>query len=95
MHTIHVELDDELVQKLSPHRNKLAELLELGLQAWQERERQKQLTLRGDLILALELSGRVQTPKRYNGPDPYVRHSPVSVRGKDVSDIVIEQRGNL
>ena len=90
MGIIHIELEDELIKKLSPHRNKLAQLLELGLQVLEERERQKNL----DLYRALERSGKVRAPE----PDqkaPYVRHSPVSVRGQDVSKIVIEQRGVL
>ena len=41
MHTIQLELEGELAEKLDPYRDKLSELLELGLGALQERERQE------------------------------------------------------
>ena len=87
MGIIPIELEDELIKKLSPHRNRLGELLELGLQVLEERERQKNLAL----YRALERSGKVQAPEPEQEA-PYVRHSLVSVRGQDVSEIVIEQR---
>lgn len=93
MRIIHLELEDELVKKLSPHQNKLPELLELGLQVWQERERQKQSMLRSDLVRTLEQSGKIQAPRPYTQEDLYLCHSPVEIDGKGVSEIVIEQRG--
>ena len=46
MCTVQIEAPDELVQKLAPYRDKLAELLELGLEQYINRERQARLSPR-------------------------------------------------
>ncbi len=95
MHTIQVELEEELIAKLAMYQIELAELLELGLQVWQEQEFQKRLAQRNNLVRALERSGKIRAPQPYTEKDSYARHAPISVRGQDVSEIVIEQRGVL
>jgi len=70
-------------------------LLELGLQEWLERERQERMVLRENLLQVLAASGKVVLPKPYTGKKPYVRHTPVPITGKPVSELVIEQRTNL
>lgn len=95
MVTIQLEIPDELAKKLTPYRNQLLELLELGLQERLERERQEQRGQREGLLQVLAASGKVKMPKPYTGTRRYVRHTPVPITGKPVSEIIIEQRGPL
>jgi hypothetical protein len=95
MHTIQLEISDQLAEKLAPYHDQLPRFLELGLQTWLERERQERLSLRERLLQALTTSGKVTLPQTYTGEKPYVRHTPVPITGKPVSEIVIEQRGPL
>ena len=95
MYTIQLELEDELAEKLAPYRDKLLALLELGLQEWLERERQESLALGERLLLVLAASGKVEMPRPYTAEKPYVRHTPVPITGKPVSELIVEQRGLL
>jgi hypothetical protein len=95
MHTIQLELRDELAEKLAPYHDKLLELLELGLQEWLERERQKHLSPKERLLQILAASDKIKMPRPYTGEEPYVRHTPVPITGKPVSELLIEQRGPL
>jgi putative transposon-encoded protein len=95
MSIIQLEISDELAEKLAPYRNRLAELLELGLQKWSEREQQELLVSQKQLLQALAATGKVEIPKPYTGQKSYVRHTPVPITGKPVSELIIEQRGSL
>jgi hypothetical protein len=95
MSTIQLEVSSELAEKLRPYRDKLVELLELGLQQWQEREQQDQKVQQEQLLQVLAASGKVTLPQPYTGEKPYVRGTPVPITGKPVSKIVSEQRGPL
>jgi hypothetical protein len=95
MVTIQLEIPDELAKKLTPYHNQLLELLELGLQERQVREQQAQQGQQERLLQVLAASGRVEMPKPYTGKKRYVRHTPVPITGKPVSEIIIEQRGPL
>lgn len=94
MNIIQLEISDKLAEKLKPYQDRLVELLELGLQTWQEQESPPQ-SERQRLLQVLAASGRVSLPKPYAGEEPYVRRTPVPTTGKPVSEIVIEQRGPL
>ncbi len=50
MHTIQLDIPDELAERLAPYSDNLSVLLELGLQAWMAHERQEQLALRGHAV---------------------------------------------
>lgn len=96
MTIIQLEIPDKLAEKLKPYQDRLAELLELGLQTWQERE--QETTPQSDkerLWQVLAASGRVSLPKPYTGEEPYISRTPVPASGKPASEIVIEQRGPL
>ncbi len=93
MRTIQLEIPDELAEKVAPYRDHLPELLEMGLQAWLERERQGRLAQQERVLQVLAASGRVALPQPYTGEKPYVRQTPISATGRPVSQIVIEQRG--
>jgi hypothetical protein len=93
MHTIQLDIPDELAERLTPYSDHLAALLELGLQAWVAHEQQEQAAILEDLLRILGTSGKVAIPQPYPGPEPYVRHTPIPITGKPISELVIEQRG--
>ena len=93
MHTIQLDIPDELAEKLAPYHDHLLSLLELGLHAWLQNEQQERLALRERVHKILAASGQVTTPGPYASQKPYVRHTPVPITGTPVSDLIIEQRG--
>jgi hypothetical protein len=95
MHTIHLELEEELAAKLTPYRDKLSEILDLGLQAIQERETKERYQARERVLAALKDSSDVNVPRPPSGKGPYLRHPPVQTVGQPVSEIAIAQRGAL
>ncbi|OQY20047.1 MAG: hypothetical protein B6I34_08935 [Anaerolineaceae bacterium 4572_32.1] len=95
MNVVQLELSGELAQILSPYHDKLPALLELGLREWLKREPQESLALRERILQVLVASSQVEAPKPYIGERPYVRHTPVPITGKAVSELVVEQRGSL
>ena len=95
MYTIQIKIPNELAEKLAPYRERLPELLELGLRVWLERKQHERVTVQEELFQVLAASGKVAMPQPYTGEKPYVRHTPVSITGKPVSELVVEQRGNL
>lgn len=95
MSTIQLEISDELAEQLAPHQDRLVDLLRLGLQQWQENERQKQQSDQAYLLQLLIESGQVIIPKPAVDTTAYIRQTPVPLTGKATSEIVIEQRGQL
>jgi hypothetical protein len=95
MHTIQLELEEDLAAKLVPYRDKLQEMLELGLQALQEREAQNQEYARARVLEVLSASSEAHVPEPPNGQESYTRLTPVPLEGRQVSEIVIAQRGDL
>jgi len=92
---VQIESPDELVQKLAPYRDKLAELLELGLEQYINRERRACLSPREQVLHALAVSGRVELPRPVLPGSIRERHTPIRMAGKPLSEIIIEQRGDL
>ena len=93
MHTIQLDIPDELAKRLAPYSDRLLALLELGLQAWMAHEQQEHGALREGILKDLATSGKVSIPQPYPGPKPYVRHTPILITGEPVSALVIEHRG--
>jgi hypothetical protein len=93
MHTIQLDIPDELAERLAPYSDRLSALLELGLQAWMAHEQQEHGALQEDILRILTTSGKVAIPQPYPRPEPYVRHTPILITGKPVSELVIEHRG--
>ena len=93
MHTIQLDIPDELAERLEPYSDHLLILLELGLQAWMAHEQQEHGAVREDILQILAVPGKVTLPQPYPGPEPYVRHTPIPITGKPISELVIEYRG--
>jgi hypothetical protein len=94
MHTIQLEVEEGLAAKLAPYRDKLPEMLELGLQALQEQEADNRKKARARVLEVLSASPHVHVPDPLDGQAPYTRQTPVQVEGQPVSEIVIEQRAD-
>ena len=94
MNIVQIELSSEMTRVLSPYHDKLPVLLKLGLQEWLRRESQEIPVLRERILQVLVASDQVETPQPYPGKQPYVRHTPVPITGKPVSELVVEQRGS-
>lgn len=93
MHTIQIEISDQLATQLSPYRESLPALLEAGLRAWKRKSRQRQSETTAQIRQALIASGKVLSPDFEGAPHDYVRQSPIIIGGQPVSEIAIEQRG--
>jgi len=97
MVTISLELPDELARRLTPHRDRLPEIIELGLRQWQNtepasltpRQRVEQIWATTGLIVPLDPA----IVHRY--PMSQERRIPIRAGGKPASQIIIEQRGSL
>ena len=94
---ITIEISDALAERLSPYREQLPQILELGLMNLQAtaprpddlRERTLRVLMETGLIQPLNLSRYIQRPR--NRP----RRTPLEIPGKPLSEIIIEQRGRL
>jgi hypothetical protein len=93
MHTIQLELEEDLAARLVPYRDKLPEMLELGLEALQKREVRERQEARKRVLSVLGAAPQVNVPQPLNGDAPYTRLSPVQITGQPVSEIVIAERG--
>ncbi|MBM3128826.1 MAG: hypothetical protein FJ009_09415 [Chloroflexi bacterium] len=92
MREITIEIPDQLAERLSPYREQLPQILELGLAGletasphpddWRERT-----------IRVLMETGLVRTPE--TSLRPRRRHTPIKMAGKPLSELIIEQRGRL
>lgn len=97
MSRITIEIPNALAERLSPYREKLPQILELGLMNWQAttprpddlREQTIRVLMETGLIQPLNLSRYLQRPR--NRP----RSTPLKIPGKPLSEIIIEQRGRL
>lgn len=95
MSTIQLEISDELAEQLAPHQERLVDLLRLGLQQWQENEQQKRQSEQAQILQLLAESGQVIIPKPIVDATTYILQTLVPLAGKAISEIVIEQRGQL
>lgn len=93
MHTIQIEVSDQLAAQLAPYREQLPNLLEAGLRAWQRKRRRPAETEAERIRRVLAASGLVTLPKPDPNPEATARRRPVPITGKPVSEIAIEQRG--
>jgi hypothetical protein len=97
MVTLSLKVSNQLAKQLIPLQNRLPEIIELGLQHWQEqedeqapltpRQRVEKLWMTTGLIVPLDPA----IVNRY--PSPRTRQTAVQAGGKPASQIIIEQRG--
>lgn len=94
MHTIEIEISEQLAHQLLPYHQELPALLEAGLRSWQRQRKQhrQSLVTAAQIREALVASGKVIVPDPALANEPYVRHTPVAITGQPGSEIVIEQR---
>lgn len=96
MVTIPLKVSDQLAQRLLPVYDRLSEIIELGLQRWQEQEVERvPLTPRRRVERLWAATGLIvplgpAIARRY--PSSQVRQPPVQAGGKPASQIIIEQR---
>ena len=57
MHTIQLDIPDELAERLAPYSDHLSALLELGLQAWIAHEQLKHSAMREGILQMLATLG--------------------------------------
>lgn len=97
MERILLQIPDDLIEAIRPHRNDLVQILRLGLGqlATAETETPRERTMR-----ALRATGLVRPiapglVSRYAVNAETERRSPLHLSGVPLSEIVIEQRGRL
>lgn len=93
MRVLEIEVSEDLAKDLRRHADDLPMLLELGLQEWLRRRQGDQEPSREQILRALAASDQVKLPEPYEAERPYVRQTPVQVKGRPVSEVVLEQRG--
>ncbi len=86
--TIELTVASKLAEDLLPYQHRLEEVLEAGLRAIQSSPNSMD-----EFWESLAHSGRVILPIPTN--KPYIRHTPITLRGQLLSDIIIAQRGEL
>ncbi len=92
MQQMTLEIPDELAAKLTPYREHLLDLLRLGL-AEQERMLTARHAVKLDQVLqAMADEGKLIRPKSVRSNRLPSRRALARVKGKPVSEIVIEQR---
>jgi hypothetical protein len=102
METIQLEVSPELAQRLRRYPDKLAQILEWGLNTIEAEERpgaknvsperQKILDALRATGLVLELD-RTLVARYQAGPDKS-RRTPVYVKGKPLSEVIVAERGS-
>jgi hypothetical protein len=96
MREITIEIPETLAERLSPYREQLPRILELGLADLETasprpddwRERTIRVLMATGLVQPLNLS-------RYLNSRNRPRSTPLKIPGKPLSEIIIEQRGQL
>ncbi len=101
METIQVEVSSELAQRLRTYPDKLTQILERGLHIIEAEERPAATSIssaRQKTLDALRASGLMleldpTLVKRYRAGIDKPRCTPVYVKGKPLSEIIIAERG--
>lgn len=93
MITIEFEIPDELAEDVAPYKERLSELLALGLRAWKRNERSDSIDRLDALLVKLGEEERLILPQTevINGQNTS-RLAPISIPGTPISEVVSEQR---
>ena len=100
METIQIQVSSELARRLRPYMSELPRILEWGLRHVERETEAKSpppLT-RADVLAALRSTGILveldpAIAARYRPGSDRQRRTPVQVKGKPLSEIIIEERG--
>jgi hypothetical protein len=93
MDTISLQVSEDLAGRLLPLKDRLPEIIELGLRYWSE---QTQLTPRQQAEKLWEATGLLvarEPSVTYDTASARKRRTPIQAGGKPASEIIIEQRG--
>lgn len=96
--TIHLPpaLEDELAEEARQLGLELPEYVVNLLHRWRGSESDESIEdVHEKVLRVLAASGQVRLPQPDMTGTPYVRQTPVTIPGESVSEIVIEQRGEL
>jgi hypothetical protein len=99
METIQIQVSSELARRLRPYQSELPRILEWGLRhVEKETEAKSPPPTRADLLAALRSTGILVEldpviAARYRSGSDRQRRTPIQVKGKPLSEIIIEERG--
>ncbi|HID61506.1 MAG TPA: hypothetical protein EYP49_01985 [Anaerolineae bacterium] len=98
--TIQIQVSSELARRLRPYQSELPRILEWGLRHVERETEAKSspLPTRADVLAALRSTGILVEldpviAARYRPGPGQQRRTPVRVKGKPLSEIIIEERG--
>ena len=94
MDTISLQISGELAGRLLPLKDRLTEIIELGLRHWPEQE-QAPLSPREQAEKLWEAAGLLvarEPGATYSAAPARRRRKPIQAGGKPASEIIIEQR---
>jgi hypothetical protein len=95
MVTISLQVSDELAERLAPYRDRLPEIVELGLSQVESGAREGAETNRGALkaqvLAALRSTGIITAPDTAHA-GTRVRRTPVKAGGPPASELIIAER---
>lgn len=99
METIQIQVPSELARRLRPYQGELPRILEWGLRHLERETEAKSLALptRADVLAALRSTGILveldpSIVARYRAGSDQQRSAPVWVKGKPLSEMIIEER---
>jgi len=92
MNAIELQIPEDMQQDLQPYRDHLRQLLELGLAEWKRKEKLVADPEREQILNVLRATDGITLPGRTSGEKPRAHWTPITVQGRPLSEIVIEQR---
>ena len=96
--TIQIQVPSELARRLSPYQSELPRILEWGLRhVERETEAESPPSTREDVLAVLRSTGILvelepAIAARYRAGSDQMRRTPVQVKGKPLSEMIIEER---
>jgi hypothetical protein len=100
MVTISLKVSDELARRLAPYRDRLPEIVELGLSqvesGAEEGADTNRSALKAQVLAAWRSTGLITAPESATRAGTRVRRTPVKAGGTPASELIIaERRGKL
>ena len=94
MITIPVQLSNELAQRVMPLKDRLPEIIELGLRQIEIEKQAEASTSQAKqhVLDAMASTGIVTLPRAAAGREPRARHTPILAGGRPASELIIAER---